>query len=184
MVFLVAFTGILLGGFIPNIWVGQRIIRRRDEIRHSVPNMLDLMVVCMEAGLSLNAAIQKIAEETADTHKSLSEELNLVNQEILIGKTRADAFRNLARRTGVEELRSLAVMLVQADKLGTSIANSLRVLADALRTKRRQRAEEAAHKTSVKLVFPLVLLIFPELLVVLLGPAVITLIKTFAEMAK
>jgi len=184
MVFLVAFTGILLGGFIPNIWVGQRIIRRRDEIRHSVPNMLDLMVVCMEAGLSLNAAIQKIAEETTDTHKSLSEELNLVNQEILIGKTRADAFRNLARRTGVEELRSLVVMLIQADKLGTSIANSLRVLADALRTKRRQRAEEAAHKTSVKLVFPLVLLIFPELLVVLLGPAVITLIKTFAEMAK
>jgi tight adherence protein C len=184
MIFLVAFIGILVGGFIPKIWVGQRIIRRRDEIRRSVPNMLDLMVVCMEAGLSLNAAIQKIAEETTDTHKSLSAELNLVNQEILIGKTRADAFRNLARRTGVEELRSLAVMLIQADKLGTSIANSLRVLADALRTKRRQRAEEAAHKTSVKLVFPLVLLIFPELLVILLGPAVITLIKTFSEMAR
>jgi tight adherence protein C len=184
MIFLVAFIGILVGGFIPKIWVGQRIIRRRNEIRRSVPNMLDLMVVCMEAGLSLNAAIQKIAEETTDTHKSLSEELNLVNQEILIGKTRADAFRNLARRTGMEELRSLAVMLIQADKLGTSIANSLRVLADALRTKRRQRAEEAAHKTSVKLVFPLVLLIFPEILVILLGPAVITLIKTFTEMAR
>ena len=146
--------------------------------------MLDLMVVCVEAGLSLNAAIQKIAEETVKTHRHLSEELHLVNQEILIGKTRADAFRNLARRTGVEELRSLAVMLIQADKLGTSIANSLRILADSLRVRRRQMAEESAHKTSVNLVFPLVLLILPELLVILLGPAVITLFKTFSEMAK
>jgi tight adherence protein C len=184
LVFLVTFIGILVGGLVPKIWVTSKIIRRRGEIRRSVPNMLDLMVVCVEAGLSLNAAIQKIAEETAKTHKSLSEELHLVNQEILIGRTRADAFRNLARRTGVEELRSLAVMLIQADKLGTSIANSLRVLADSLRIKRRQRAEEAAHKTSVKLVFPLVLLIFPELLVILLGPAVINIVKTFAEMGK
>jgi tight adherence protein C len=184
MLFLVTFIGILVGGLVPKIWVGSKIIRRRAEIRHSVPNMLDLMVVCVEAGLSLNAAIQKIAEETANTHKSLSQELHLLNQEILIGRTRADAFRNLARRTGVEELRSLAVMLIQADKLGTSIANSLRILADSLRVKRRQRAEEAAHKTSVKLVFPLVLLIFPELLVILLGPAVINIVKTFAEMGK
>jgi tight adherence protein C len=184
VIFLTAFAGILLGAFIPRFWVGHKIAQRRWEIRRSVPNMLDLMVVCVEAGLSLNAAMQKIAEETSETHRHLSEELNLVNQEILIGKTRADAFRNLARRTGVEELRTLAVMLIQADKLGTSIANSLRVLADSLRVRRRQMAEESAHKISVKLVFPLVLLILPELLVILLGPAVITLFKTFSEMAK
>jgi tight adherence protein C len=183
-VFATSLIGILVGGFIPKIWVARKIIRRREEIRHSVANVLDLMVVCVEAGLSLNAAIQKIAEETAHSHKSLSQELNLMNQEILIGKTRAEAFRNLARRTGVEELRSLAVMLIQTDKLGTSIGSSLRVLADSLRVKRRQRAEEAAHKTSIKLVFPLVLLIFPELLVILLGPAVITLVKVLGEMGK
>jgi tight adherence protein C len=181
---LLGFVGILVGGYIPKLWVAQKIIRRRDEIRRSVPSVLDLMVVCVEAGLSLNAAIQKITEETRNTYKALSEELHLVNQEILIGRTRSEALRNLARRTGVDELRSLAVMLIQADKLGTSIANSLRVLADSLRVKRRQKAEEAAHKTSLKLVFPLVLLIFPELLVILVGPAVITLIKALTQMGK
>ncbi|NIM98993.1 MAG: hypothetical protein GTO24_13195 [candidate division Zixibacteria bacterium] len=165
----------------PKLWVARRISRRRDHIRRSVPSVLDLMVVCVEAGLSLNAAIRKITLETNRTYPALCEELHLVNQEILIGKTRADAFRNLARRTGVDELRSLAVMLIQADKLGTSIANSLRVLADSLRVKRRQRAEEAAHKTSVKLVFPLVLLIFPELLVILVGPAIINIVKTLSQ---
>jgi len=184
LIFFVTLISILVGAYVPRLWVGHKIHRRREEIRQSVPSVLDLMVVCVEAGLSLNAAIQKITEETKKTYKALSEELHLVNQEILIGKTRAEAFRNLARRTGVEELRSLAVMLIQADKMGTSIANSLRVLADSLRIKRRQRAEEAAHKTQVKLVFPLVLLIFPELLVILVGPAVINLVKTLAEMAK
>ncbi len=180
----IAFTGLLAGAFAPRFWVSYRISRRRDEIRRSVPSVLDLMVVCVEAGLSLNAAIQRITEETKNTYRALSEELHLVNQEILIGKTRADSFRNLARRTGVDELRSLAVMLIQTDKLGTSVASSLRVLADSLRVKRRQRAEEAAHKTQVKLVFPLVLLIFPELLVILVGPAMITLIKVLTEMGK
>lgn len=180
---LLAFVGILVGGYIPKLWVAQRINQRRDEIRRSVPSVLDLMVVCVEAGLSLNAAIQKITEETKMTYTALAEELHLVNQEILIGKTRADAFRNLARRTGVDELRSLAVTLIQADRLGTSIADSLRVLADSLRVKRRQQAEETAHKMSVKLVFPLVLLIFPELLVILVGPAIINLVKTLTQMA-
>jgi tight adherence protein C len=180
----IAFFGLLAGAFAPRFWVSYKVSRRRDEIRRSVPSVLDLMVVCVEAGLSLNAAIQRITEETRDTYRALSEELHLVNQEILIGKTRADAFRNLARRTGVDELRSLAVMLIQADKLGTSVASSLRVLADSLRIKRRQRAEEAAHKTQVKLVFPLVLLIFPELMVILVGPAMITLYKALSDMAK
>ena len=184
LILLFAFAGVLVGAFVPRFWVSYRVSRRRDEIRRSVPSVLDLMVVCVEAGLSLNAAIQRITEETRDTYRALSEELHLVNQEILIGKTRADAFRNLARRTGVDELRSLAVMLIQADKLGTSVASSLRVLADSLRIKRRQRAEEAAHKTQVKLVFPLVLLIFPELMVILVGPAMITLYKALTDMAK
>lgn len=180
---LVTFAGALVGSSVPKLWVAHKISRRRDRIRRSVPSVLDLMVVCVEAGLSLNAAIRKITLETNRTYPALCEELHLVNQEILIGKTRADAFRNLARRTGVDELRSLAVMLIQADKLGTSIANSLRVLADSLRVKRRQRAEEAAHKTSVKLVFPLVLLIFPELLVILVGPAIINIVKTLTQVA-
>lgn len=180
---LAGFAGILAGAYIPTFWVSRKILRKREQIRRSVPNMLDLMVVCVEAGLSLHAAIQKIAYESKHAHKALSEELNLVNKEILIGKTREEALRNLARRTGVEELRSLAVMLIQADKLGVSIANSLRVLADSLRTKRAQRAEESAHKMAVKLVFPLVLLIFPELLVILLGPAFITIFKTLADVA-
>jgi tight adherence protein C len=178
------FAGLLVGAFAPRFWVSYKISRRREEIRRSVPSVLDLMVVCVEAGLSLNAAVQRITEETRDTYIALSEELHLVNQEILIGKTRAEAFRNLARRTGVDELRSLAVMLIQADKLGTSVASSLRVLADSLRVKRRQRAEEAAHKTQVKLVFPLVLLIFPELMVILVGPAMISLYKALSDMAK
>ncbi|KPL05098.1 MAG: hypothetical protein AMJ73_02505 [candidate division Zixibacteria bacterium SM1_73] len=183
LILLLVVVGILIGSYVPKLWVTLKIGRRRDEIRRSVPGVLDLIVVCVEAGLSLNAAIQKITEETKNTYRALSEELHLVNQEILIGKTRSEALRNLARRTGVDELRSLAVMLIQADKLGTSIASSLRVLADSLRVKRRQRAEEAAHKTSFKLVFPLVLLIFPELLVILVGPAIINLVKALAQMA-
>ncbi len=181
---LLGLVGILLGGYIPKLWVAQKISQRRDEIRRSVPSVLDLTVVCVEAGLSLNAAIQKITEETRTTYRALAEELHLVNQEILIGKSRADAFRNLARRTGVDELRSLAVTLIQADKLGTSVANSLRVLADSLRVRRRQQAEEAAHKTAVKLVFPLVLLIFPELLVILVGPALINIITTLRQVGQ
>jgi len=183
MLLLGAVAGTLIGAYIPKVWVFQKISRRREQVRRSVPNMLDLMVVCVEAGLSLNAAIQKIAQESRSSHPALSEELHLVNQEILVGKTREEAFRNLARRTGVEDLRSLAVMLIQADKLGVSIGNSLRVLADSVRTKRAQAAEEAAHKIAVKLVFPLVLLIFPELLVILLGPALITLFRTLSDMA-
>jgi tight adherence protein C len=181
---LLVFGGILVGGYVPKFWVARKIVQRREQIRRSVPGVLDLMVVCVEAGLSLNAAIQKIATETRNAHRALCEELQLVNQEILIGKSRAEAFRNLARRTGADELRSLAVMLIQADKLGTSIADSLRVLADSLRVKRRQRAEEAAHKTSVKLVFPLVLLIFPELLVILVGPALINIVKSLSQVGQ
>ena len=182
-VLLTAF-GVLLGAFIPRLWVSRKIYKRRETIRRGVPNMLDLMVVCVEAGLSFTAAIHKLADEMRITCKPLAEELRIVTQEILIGKSKADAFRNLANRTGVEELRSLAVTLIQADKLGTSIASSLRVLAESMRFKRRQRAEEAANKTAVKLVFPLVFLIFPELLVILVGPAMINIVRTLKDVAQ
>lgn len=183
IIFLAVIGGIV-GYNLPRAWLTRKMVRRREQIRRAVPNILDLMVVCVEAGLSVNAAIQKIGEETRMSYPAMSDELHLLNQEILIGKTRAEAFRNLGIRTGVDELRALATMLLQSDKLGTSIASTLRVQADALRTKRYQMAEEAAHKMSVKLVFPLVLFIFPELLVIILGPAIIQLSRTLAQMGK
>lgn len=176
-------AGLVLG-ILPRIYVAGKIARRREAIRQAVPNMLDLLVVCVEAGLSFTAGIQKLSEEMKLGCPALAQELKIVTQEILIGKPKADVFRMLANRTEVEELRSLAVTLIQADRLGTSIGSSLRVLADSMRFKRRQRAEEAANKVSVKLVFPLVLLIFPELLIVLVGPALINIFRTLQDVAK
>lgn len=175
--------GAFIGFFLPRLWVSRRFAKRREAIRRAVPNMLDLMVVCVEAGLSFTAALQKLSEEMRTSCPPLAQELTIVNQEILVGKPKADVFRSLAIRTEVDELRSLAVTLIQADRLGTSIATSLRVLADTMRFKRRQRAEEAANKITVKLVFPLVLLIFPELLIVLAGPALISIFKTLSTVS-
>lgn len=171
----------LFGAALPPLWVNDRVNRRREAIRAAVPNVLDLIIVCVEAGLSLNAAIQRIASDMKRTYPDLSWELMILNQEIFIGKSRAEAFRNLARRTGVDELRSLATVLMQSDRMGTGIADVLRVQAETLRSKRRQAALEAAHKMPVKLVFPLVLCIFPEMLVVLLSPGVIQLYRSLSE---
>ncbi len=182
-VILISIVGLIFGGLLPRLWVLHMISRRREEIRKAVPNILDLMVVCVEAGLSFTAALHRLANETKISCGALSDELRIVTHEILIGKSKADAFRSLANRTGVEELRSLAITLIQSDKFGTSIAQSLRVLADSMRFKRRQRAEEMANKTTVKLVFPLVFLIFPELLVILVGPALIRIVKALSEIA-
>lgn len=173
----------LFGWFMPNMWVARKTSLRRTEITHALPDALDLMVVCVEAGLGLNAAILRVGQETRLTSPALSTELRLVNQEILAGKPRAEALRNLSARTGVDDMKSLVAMLVQTDKLGTSIAASLRIQADSLRTKRRNRAEEAARKVAVKLVFPLVLFIFPELLVVLIGPGMISLFRALTQVA-
>ena len=175
--------GVATGWYFPTALIAHRIRWRREQIRRAVPNMLDIIVVCVEAGLSFTAAIHRIVDENKADKNPLYDELKLMTREFLIGSSKADAFRNLSDRTGVEELRSLAITLIQAERLGTSIADSLRVLADSMRFKRRQRAEEQANKTSVKLVFPLVLLIFPELLVILIGPALITLVKTLSDMA-
>jgi tight adherence protein C len=171
----------LFGAALPPLWVNDRVARRREAIRAAVPNVLDLIIVCVEAGLSLNAAIQRIASDMKRTYPDLSWELMILNQEIFIGKSRVEAFRNLARRTGVDELRALATVLMQSDRMGTGIADVLRVQAETLRSKRRQAALEAAHKMPVKLVFPLVLCIFPEMLVVLLSPGVIQLYRSLTE---
>jgi tight adherence protein C len=150
---------------------------RQARLRRGLPDGLDLLVICVESGLGLDQALMKVSQELRITHSELSEELQLVNLEMRIGKTRLDALRELARRTGLEDIKSLVAMLVQTDRFGTSVAQSLRVFSDDLRIKRRQRAEEMSAKTSVKMVPPLIFFIFPALMVVILGPAVITLLR-------
>jgi tight adherence protein C len=139
-------------------------------------------VVSVEAGLGLDQAVQRVGDEIAFAHKDLSDELRLINLELRAGKARQEALKNLADRTGVDDVASLVAMLVQTDKFGTSVAQSLRVHSDVLRTKRRQRAEEAAAKTGVKMVFPLVFCIFPAIWVVTIGPAVIKFIQVLFPM--
>ncbi len=134
-------------------------------------------MICVESGLGLDQALMKVSQELRITHHELSEEFQLVNLEMRIGKTRIEALRELARRTGIDDIKSLVAMLVQTDRFGTSVAQSLRVFSDDLRTKRRQRAEEMSAKTTVKMVPPLIFFIFPALMVVILGPAVITLFR-------
>jgi tight adherence protein C len=150
---------------------------RKLRLRRALPDALDLLVICVEAGLGLDQALMKVAQDMKLSHPELSEELQFVNLEMRIGKTRIDALRELARRTGLDDIKSLTAMLIQTERFGTSIAQSLRVYSDDMRLKRRQRAEEMSAKTSVKMVPALVFFIFPALMVVILGPAVITLIR-------
>ena len=163
----------MIGFYLPTLWLWAKSSERKTEVTHALPDALDLMVVCVEAGLGLNAAIVKVAQEMTLASPVLAAELRLVNNEMKAGINRIDALRNLADRTGVPDIKSLVAVLVQTDRLGTSVAASLRAQSDSLRIKRRQRAEEAAHKVAVKLVFPLVLCIFPELLLILLGPGML-----------
>jgi len=167
------------GFYLPTLWLYFRAEKRRSRIQIALPDSLDLLVVCVEAGLGLNAAVERVGREVGLASPELSDELLLVGQEIRTGLTRADALRRLARRTGVDDLYSLTAILIQADKLGTSIAQSLRAHADSMRTKRRQRAEQAARKAGIKLAFPLVFLILPALLIVILGPSAIQLQELF-----
>ena len=167
-----------LGWVAPSIHVGRRARARQKEIQFALADALDLMVVCVEAGLALNQALVRVAEEIRHVSTVTSDELTLVNLEIRAGVPREDALRNLGDRTGVGDLQSLVAMLIQTDRFGTSVAQALRVHSDTLRTKRRQRAEEAAAKTTIKLVFPLAFCIFPALFVVILGPALISIYRT------
>jgi len=170
-----------LGFLLPDFWLGNRITARQLKIRLGLPQALDLMVICIEAGLSIDQATVRVGDELMISEPALSDELGLVNLEQRAGRPRADAWRNLADRTDVDNVRSLCSVLIQADQFGSSVAKTLRIHSDTLRTKRRQQAEEQAAKTTVKLVFPLVFFIFPSLFVAALGPSLIVMIEAFEK---
>lgn len=178
-VYFVPLLAAVVGYLLPELWLVWRVQARQHRLRQALPDALDMLVICVEAGLGLDQAIMRVAQELRIAHPQLSEELQLVNMEMRVGKTRLEALRELARRTGVEDIKALVAMLIQTERFGTSVAQSLRVHSDDLRMKRRQRAEEMSAKTTVKMVPPLVLFIFPALMVVILGPAVITLMRQF-----
>ena len=173
-----------LGYVLPGILLGRMAKRRQHRIQLALPDALDLLVVSVEAGLGLDQAIQRVGDELTFAHPELADELRLINLELRAGKARGEALRNLGERTGVDDVISLVAMLIQTDKFGTSVAQSLRVHSDTLRTKRRQRAEEAAAKTGVKMVFPLVFCIFPAIWVVTIGPAAIKFVQVLMPMTK
>jgi tight adherence protein C len=170
------------GFFLPRYALQRRIRSRQQLVRWGLADALDLMVISIEAGLGLNAAMVKVSTELKEVHRDISDEFEMANLEMRVGRNREEALRNLAERTGVDDLRSLVAMLIQTDKFGTSIARAIRVFSDSLRTKRRQRAEQAAQKAAVKLLFPLACFLFPTLFIALLGPAALQLIDTFSNM--
>ena len=167
-----------IGYYLPNYVLSKAVQRRQREVFESFPDALDLMTVCMEAGLGTEAALSKVADEIGQKSPILSEELYLVNLELRAGGSRERALRNLALRTAVDEVEGFVSMIIQAERFGTSIAQSLRVHADTVRARRRQKAEEAATKVPLKLLFPLIFCIFPALMLVIMGPAVIQMIRT------
>lgn len=174
-------AGFIAGSLLPGILLKNKAGKRKTEIRYTLSDTLDLMVVCVEAGLGLDATIQRVAEETERLAPDISQEFKRLNKELNAGISRVEAFQNLGLRSGVDEMRSLCAMIVQSDKMGTSVADTLRVYANDLRVKRRQKAEELASKASIKMTFPLVLFIFPPLFIILIGPIVITTIKSFMK---
>jgi tight adherence protein C len=171
-----------LGWLLPSWYVLQLRAKRRSEIQMALADALDLLVACVEAGIGLNQALSRVAEEIRNISAALSAELVLVNLEIRAGTARDQALRNFAERTGVEDIDALVSTLIQTERFGTSVGRALRVQADTLRQKRRQRAEEAAAKTTIKLVFPLVFFVFPALFVVILGPAAIQILQALADL--
>jgi tight adherence protein C len=174
---LLAMAGAAAGLALPGSFLKWKARKRQEEITDALPDALDLMTVCVEAGLGINSAFVRIAEEFRLPCPTLSEEFDIVNREMVAGKPRVDALRSLSDRTGVEDVKSLVAMLIQTERLGTSLAQSLRTHSDSLRIRRRQRAEEAAAKTTIKLVFPLVFLLFPALFIVILGPGVLKVLQ-------
>ena len=172
-----------VGYVLPGFMLAKMAKRRQHRIRLGLPDALDLLVVSVEAGLGLDQAIQRVADELAFAHPDLADEMKLINLELRAGKARSEALKNFGERTQVDDVVSLVTMLVQTDKFGTSVAQSLRVHSETSRTKRRQRAEEAAAKTGVKMVFPLVFCIFPAIWVVTIGPAAIKFVQVLVPMA-
>ena len=170
-----------VGWILPSALLSRRVRLRQKELQKALPDTLDMLVVCVEAGLGLNQAIVRVSDEVETISSIMSEELQIVNLEIRAGTPREEALRHLGERTGLKDIKGLVSMLIQTDRFGTSIAQALRVHSDDLRTKRRQRAEEAAAKTTIKLVIPLALFIFPAIFVVILGPAIMHVLKIFTE---
>jgi tight adherence protein C len=166
-----------IGFFLPNLILLQRVAQRKREIFENFPDALDLLTICIEAGLGLDSALKKVADEIHIKSKVLFQELHLVLMELRTGYSREQALRNLATRTGVDEIEFFVAMLVQADRFGTSITDSIRIHSDNLRTKRKQKAEESAQKISLKLLFPLIFLIFPTLMLILAGPAILQIYR-------
>jgi tight adherence protein C len=177
--FFVYAIAIALGFLAPDFWLGWRIRKRQLELRLALPEALDLLTVCVEAGLGLDQAIVRVSDEMHNSRPEIAEELSMVNLEQRAGKSRHEALHNLAERTDVDSIRALTAMLIQTDQFGTSVAESLRVHAEALRTQRRQEVEEQAARTTVKLIFPLVFCIFPSLFVVTLAPAFLKIMEAF-----
>jgi tight adherence protein C len=176
---LVIYVGAASAGyFLPMWWLRYAISRRKEKILEAFPDALDLMVVCVEAGLGLDAAISRVSSEIRFAHRELAEEFNLVSLELRTGLSRMEALKNLSRRIDLEEVSSLVALLVQTDKFGTSVGQALRVHSDAMRVNRQLRAEELAAKLPVKLLFPLVFFIFPSLFVVVVGPAAVKIART------
>jgi tight adherence protein C len=181
VLFVVALYSAAVGYLLPMLLVRAKARRRQKEITLTLPDALDLLVVCVEAGLGLNQAFVRVADEIHPLSEITTAEFHLLNLEIRAGTPREEALRNLFERTGVEDIRSLTMMMIQADRFGTSIANALRVHSETLRDKRRQRAEEAAAKTTIKMIFPLVLCIFPAMFVVLIGPGMIQIVEALSS---
>jgi tight adherence protein C len=176
---IVIFGG--LGFYLPSITLWFLRKKRQDEIFLALPDALDLLVVCVESGLGLDAAMRKVCDEMKDHAKVIAEEFSLANFQLQMGRPRREVLHDLGVRTGVDDVRSLAAILIQADRFGSSIAQALRVQSDSMRTRRKQLAEEKAAKTAVQLIFPLVLFIFPGIFVVLVGPAAISIMKTMMK---
>jgi tight adherence protein C len=179
---LTVFAG-AVGLMLPNLWLALAIKGRKEKINHGMPDSLDLMVVTIEAGLGLDAALQRVSDEMKSVHPELAEELILTTLETQMGLSRSESLHNLALRTDIPEMKSLTAILIQAERFGTSIAQAVRTHADSMRVKRSQQAEERAAKTAVKLILPLILFIFPALFVVLAGPAMMKLFETLTTVS-
>jgi tight adherence protein C len=171
-----------MGWIAPSFLVRRRLKARQKEVQLALADMLDMLVVCVEAGLGLNQALVRVADEIDHVSPVMSEQLSMVNLEMRAGTPRDEALKNFAERTGLADIKSLVSMMVQTDRFGTSVADALRVHSDTMRTKRRQRAEEAAAKTTIKLVFPLVLFVFPAMFVVVIGPSALAIYRTFSKL--
>jgi tight adherence protein C len=168
---------LFLAAAIPDFWLRTRIQKRQDALQFALPDAMDLAVIAVEAGLGLDQALLRVGDEIKIAHPELADELRLRNLEVNMGRSRSEALRNLADRTGVEDLKALVAILIQTDRFGTSVGQALRTFSDSLRVKRRQRAEEQAAKLAIKMVVPMVIFIFPGVFIVILGPAFIAIVR-------